>query len=198
MKKISALCLGLSAAACGLLFTQCQDQPQTGSTPAAGTTQSIKIAYVEVDSLLTSYTYWNDLNEAMISKEENIRATINGKAKKLDQAMQSFQNKLKNNAFLTRERAEQENKRLLKQQQDLQQLQQRLQADMIKEQQQNNHQLRDSINAFIEEYNKKAGYDFIFTNTGYDNMLYANKAYNITGDIIKGLNDRYTGGQKSK
>lgn len=85
---------------------------------------------------------------------------------------------------------------MLKQQKDLQQLQQRLQADLIKEQQDNNRQLRDSINAFIEEYNKKAGFDFIFTNTGYDNMLYANKAYNITGEIIKGLNDRYMGGSK--
>ncbi len=196
MKKITAFCLGLSATACGLLFTQCQNKPQSESIPTAGTTQSIKIAYVEVDSLLTSYTYWNDLNEAMISKEENIRATINDKAKKLDQAMQLFQHKLKNNAFLTRERAEQENKRLLKQQKDLQQLQQRLQADLIKEQQENNRQLRDSINAFIEEYNKKAGFDFIFTNTGYDNMLYANKAYNITGEIIKGLNERYMGGSK--
>ncbi|HXK75380.1 MAG TPA: OmpH family outer membrane protein [Bacteroidaceae bacterium] len=196
MKKITALCLGLSATACGLLFTQCQNQSHGESVPPAGTTQSIKIAYVEVDSLLTSYTYWNDLNEAMISKEENIRATINDKAKKLDQAMQLFQHKLKNNAFLTRERAEQENNRLLKQQKDLQQLQQRLQADLIKEQQDNNRQLRDSINAFIEEYNKKAGFDFIFTNTGYDNMLYANKAYNITGEIIKGLNDRYMGGSK--
>lgn len=39
----------------------------------------MKIAYVEIDSLLTKYNFWNDLNEVMIQKEENIRTTLNEK-----------------------------------------------------------------------------------------------------------------------
>ena len=68
----------------------------------------MKIAYVEVDSLLTKYRYWNDLNELMIQKEENIRTTLNEKAKELDGEMREFQRKLENNGFASRERAEQE------------------------------------------------------------------------------------------
>jgi hypothetical protein len=38
----------------------------------------------------------------------------------------------------------------------------------------------------------------IFSNTGFDNLLYADKAYNITNDIIEGLNERYAPSQKKK
>ena len=97
----------------------------------------MKIAYVEVDSLLTKYRYWNDLNELMIQKEENIRTTLNEKAKELDGEMREFQRKLENNGFASRERAEQENARLLQKQRDLQQLQEKFYADLQAENQKN-------------------------------------------------------------
>ena len=52
--------------------------------------------------------------------------------------------------------------------------------------------LRDSINSFLKIYNQNKGYDLIISNTGFDNLLYANPAYNITQEIIDGLNARYT------
>ena len=51
---------------------------------------------------------------------------------------------------------------------------------------------RDSINAFLKEYNKTHGYSLIFSNTGFDNLLYAERAFNITNDIVDGLNSRYS------
>ena len=151
----------------------------------------MKIAYVEIDSLLTKYRFWNDLNELMIQKEENIRTTLNEKAKELDREMREFQRKLENNGFATRERAEQENLRLSQKQRDLQQLQEKLAADLQTENQKNSLQLRDSINSFLKIYNKTKGYSLIISNTGFDNLLYADTAYNITQEIVEGLNARY-------
>lgn len=111
---------GLLALAVVFLFAQCTDNKGTSteaSAPAVAGT-NMKIAYVEVDSLLTKYRYWNDLNELMIQKEENIRTTLNEKAKELDGEMREFQRKLENNGFASRERAEQENARLLQKQRD--------------------------------------------------------------------------------
>jgi len=59
------------------------------AAPAAAGSSNMKIAYVEIDSLLTKYRFWNDLNEIMIQKEENIRTTLNEKAKKLEAEMHS-------------------------------------------------------------------------------------------------------------
>ena len=197
MKRTNFILNGFLALAIVLVFAQCSDNNNaaTSSTaPAVGVAGSsnMKIAYVEIDSLLTKYNFWNDLNEVMIQKEENIRTTLNEKAKKLDADAKEFQRKLENNGFATRERAEQEQMRLMKQQQELQALQQKLSDELASENQKNSLQLRDSINSFLKIYNQNKGYDLIISNTGFDNLLYANPAYNITQEIIDGLNARYT------
>ena len=64
----------------------------------------------------------------MIQKEENIRTTLNEKAKALDAAMRDFQRKYENNGFVSQESAQQQQARLMKQQQELQQLQEKISA----------------------------------------------------------------------
>ena len=191
---------GLMALALVLMFTQCADNKSNGSTnnaPAAVSgPANMKIAYVEIDSLLTKYRFWNDLNEMMIKKEENIRTTLNEKAKDLDYEMREFQRKLENNGFASRERAEQENLRISQKQRDLQQLQEKLSNELQAENQKNSLQLRDSINSFLKIYNKDKGYSLIISNTGFDNLLYADPAFNITNEIVEGLNARYVPASK--
>ena len=194
MKRTKYILNGFLALAMALIFAQCAENKGTASTassPAAVSLGNLKIAYVEIDSLLTKYRYWNDLNELMIQKEENIRTTLNEKAKELEKEMREFQRKLENNGFASRERAEQENLRLAQKQRDLQQLQEKLANDLQTENQKNSLQLRDSINSFLKIYNKDKGYSLIISNTGFDNLLYADQAFNITSEIVEGLNARY-------
>ena len=63
---------------------------------------------------------------------------------------------------------------------------------LMEENNKNSLQFRDSINAFLKEYNKTHGYSLIFSNTGFDNLLYADSAFNITEEIVNGLNARYS------
>ncbi|RGN49174.1 MULTISPECIES: OmpH family outer membrane protein [unclassified Bacteroides] len=195
MKRMTNIFNGILALTVILLFAQCNNkkgEPETANVPEGKTgTCTLKIAYVEIDTLLTKYNYWNDLNEMMMKKEENIRATLNQKGRELEADAKEFQRKLENNAFATRERAEQENARLIKKQQDLQELQNRLTNELAAENQKNGLQLRDSINSFLKIYNKDKGYSLILSNTGFDNLLYADPAYNITNEIVEGLNKRY-------
>ncbi len=195
MKKTSFILNGLMALAIVLGFTQCAGN-NNAATPAAAPagaagSSNMKIAYVEIDSLLTKYNFWNDLNEQMIKREENIRTTLNEKGKKLEAEAREFERKIQNNGFVSRERAEQEQARLIKQQQELQELQAKLAEELAAENQKNSLQMRDSINSFLKVYNQTKGYDLIISNTGFDNLLYANPAYNITNEIVEGLNARY-------
>ena len=196
MKKTNFILNGFLALAIGLMFAQCagNNNASTTSAPAAGATGSsnMKIAFVEIDSLLTKYNFWNDLSEQMLKKEENIRTTLNEKGKKLEAEAREFERKIQNNGFASRERAEQEQARLMKQQQELQDLQQKLANDLAAENQKNSLELRDSINSFLKVYNQTKGYDLIISNTAFDNLLYGNPAYNITNEIVEGLNARYT------
>ena len=78
MKRLNYLMNGLAALALIVLFAQCagNTDKQTTSAPAqAGGLSEMKIAYVEIDTLLAKYNYCIDLNEAMVKKGENVRLT---------------------------------------------------------------------------------------------------------------------------
>ena len=194
MKKIKFILNGFMALAFGLMFAQCAGNnnaaPAAAATGAAGAS-NMKIAFVEIDSLLSKYHFCNDVNEEMLKKEENIRTTLNEKGKKLEKQAAEFQRKYENNGFISPERAQQEYQRIQKQQQDLEALQQKLMNELAAENQKNTLELRDSINAFLKVYNQEKGYDLIISNSGFDNLLYGNPAYNITNEVVEGLNARY-------
>ena len=80
---------------------------------------------------------------------------------------------------------------MLKKRQDLEALHQRLMGELQQESDKNNIQLRDSINAYLKEYNKDKKYSLIINNAGFNNLLYADPAFNITQEVIDGLNKRY-------
>ena len=195
MKKRNFIVSGLSALAIMVAFTQCDGNKATNTTSdnstPAGSVSDLKIAYVEIDSLLNNYNLCKDLNEAMIKKQENVEVTLKEKMKSLDNEMRDFERKYQNHVF-TPERAQQEQNRLIKKRQDLEALHQRLMGELQQESDKNNIQLRDSINAYLKEYNKTKGYNLIINNTGFNNLLYADPALNITQEVIDGLNKRYT------
>ena len=160
-------------------------------TSTGDTTALLPIAYVNVDSLLLNYNYSKDLNEIILKKQENSRANITQKARSLQSEMQDFQRKIENNAFLTRERAEQEQQRLLKKQQELQDLDNQLAQELMQEQQKLNEQLRDTIVAQLKVFNQSRGYQIIFSNTLGDNILLADPVYDITSEFLEVLNKNY-------
>ena len=196
MNRINYLMNGLAALAFIVLFSQCAGKAdnQVATTPASANAElsGMKIAYVEIDTLLAKYNFCIDLNEAMVKKGENVRLTLNQKASELEKQKQEFQTKYQNNAYLSQERAQQEYNRIAKLEQDLQNLSNKLQSELMSENEKNSLQLRDSINAFLKEYNKTKGYSMIISNTGFDNLLYADSVYNITREILDGLNARYS------
>ena len=193
MKTFKTIASALCASVLMLTLTQCtntQQQPTVITQVVRASVPAVKSAYIEIDTLLTNYKLWVQLNEEMIRKEENIRATLNEKMTSLQNDYEEFERKLNNNAFATRERAESEQNRILKKRQELEELQERLSNELAIESNKNNILFRDSIDSFVQEYNKKHGYNIILSRLG-DNILYIDYAMNITQDIIDGLNARY-------
>ncbi len=154
--------------------------------------QKMPIAYVNIDSLLLNYTFAKNANEALISRQENSRATLNQKARQLQTEMDDFNRKLENQAFLSRERAEDAQRSIMQKQQDLQKMEANLTQQLMEQQQKMSEQLRDTVNAFLKDYNKSGKYQIILSNTGNDNVLFAGQGYDITTEVIKELNNRFT------
>ena len=171
-------------------YNKSAKQTVAATSVTCDTTPALRIAYVDIDTLLTNYNLWIELNEQMIRKEEDIRATLNEKAKSLQTDFEDFERKLNNNAFVSRERAEAEQNRILKKQEELERLQERLTNELAIESEKNSVLFRDSINAYIRDYNKEHGYNVILSRIG-DNILYIDYSMNITQEIIDGLNARH-------
>ena len=193
MKSFKNIIRTLCAIAVVLTFTQCINSSKQGAEVAqlaCDSTPALKIAYVDIDTLLSNYELWKELNEQMIRKEEDVRATINEKAKNLQTDIEEFERKLNNNAFVSRERAEAEQSRILKKREELEALQERLSSELMTENNKNSLLFRDSINAYISEYNKVHKYNVILSRIG-DNILYIDNGMNVTQDILDGLNARH-------
>ena len=201
MKNINYIINGVLALAVVILFVlQFTGKKESGVTKTFTAEESasglLPIAYVNVDSLLLNYNYSKDLNEIIIKKQENSRASVNQKLRSLQTEMQDFQRKVENNAFLTRERAEQEQARWMKKQQELQDFDNRLAQELVSEQQRLNEQLRDTLVSQLRVYNKDKGYQVILSNTMGDNILLAGDAYDITKEVIEYLNKNYAPASK--
>ncbi|MFC2266030.1 MAG: OmpH family outer membrane protein [Prevotella conceptionensis] len=181
------------AAMTTLAFTACNKQNSQAENKSESNTKaaptSMKIAYVEVDSIMSQYKFCKDYSLILQKKGQNIQSTLASKQQALQAAAANFQQKVQQNAY-TREQAEAIQAGLQKQSADLQGLNQRLSNEFQVETEKYNAALRDSLRHFLNEYNKDKKYSLILSKAG-DNLLYADKAFDITNDVVAGLNKAY-------
>ena len=193
MNKVQIVINVVLVAAVAALFVIVLSGKKQGETPTAVVEQSevLPIAYLNTDSLLVNYVFAQEASEKLMKKQEDARLKLNTKARTLQNEMADFQRKLENNAFLSRERAEKEQQRLIKKQQELQELEAKLTEDIMIENQKLNIQLADTLTNFLQEFNADGRYHVILSNSAKDNVLMAAESYNITSEVIKQLNARY-------
>ncbi len=194
MKKyiFSALAIAAMMVSCNNQSPKMDDQPVAGDISASG----LKIAYVEVDSLMTQYDFAKDYSVTLQKKSNNARNTLTTKGNALQAAVNNFQQKLNNNGFTSREQAASQQAAIERQQRDLQELQARLENELASETAKFNETLRDSLQNFLKDYNKDKQFSLILTKQG-DNILLADKRFDITNDVINGLNKRYKPAKKA-
>lgn len=185
--------LGVAVVALFILFFT--NKPQKVVTNEAGevvAAQELPVAYINLDSLLVNYTFAIEANDQLMSKQEDARLKLNTRARNLQNKAAEFQRKLDNNAFLSRERAEQEANKLQQEQAELQNLEAKLTQEIMEENQNLNLQLADSLNNFLKDFNADGRFQMILSNTGKDNVLMAADALDITAEVIAGMNARYS------
>jgi outer membrane protein len=62
---------------------------------------------------------------------------------------------------------------------------------LAEEEQVRNRRLINKIMVYLEEYNTDYNYQFIFSNSFGDNVLFANNKLDITKSVLTGLNEQY-------
>lgn len=168
-------------------FTQCSQQaaaPQQAPVAVSG----LKIAYIDVDSLLANYTFYQDLAEEMTRKEENYRLALTEEYNKWQKDVEAHQKKIVNNVYSSNERAQAEENRLSKRQQAIQEKSDKYTQELLAERDANSQKISETVDNFVKEYNKTHGYNMIISKTS---LLFADESLNITAEILEGLNAAY-------
>ncbi|WP_418878117.1 OmpH family outer membrane protein [Xylanibacter rarus] len=184
--------MSLVVASCNKQAPKVEEKSASTNTANAG----MKIAYIEVDSIMSQYKFCKEYSLILEKKSQNIQNTINAKGRSLQAAAAKFQQDIQNNKY-TQQQAEAVQAGLQKQNADLQALQQRLGAEFQAETEKFNKALRDSIQHYLDVYNKDKKFSLILSKAG-DNILYADKTYDITNEVIAGLNKAYKPVAKKK
>lgn len=161
----------------------------TSSTPIIQNGE-LRIAYVDTDSIMLQYEYAKDLEQGLKSYQKQLESSYESQLRKLQTDFENYQ-KTGDKLTLTEQRRKEED--LMKRQQELPEVQQRMMSQLQERQVEDNKKLLNSVYAFIKDYNSKNKKFNIILSKSYvsSSVLYADQGLDITKEIIKGLNQEY-------
>lgn len=191
--SVALALLSLSGALC--LFS-CKDgapaspPAATGNVPAiAGTTGAgSRIAYVDLDSLEANYELLKTKREEFKKRQQQMESELQRSYQQLQSDANEVSRKAQINS-LTQTELETAQKRLNQMGQSLTARKESLTEELVKEQEAFNKDLKERMDVFLADYNKTHNYDYIFSySSAGSQLLYVNKALNITNDVVAGMN----------
>ncbi len=151
-------------------------------------TSNLKIAYVNIDSLLANYNFYKELENRFLEKQKKLENDLNNKIQNFEKEALNFQKKVQNNSFISQESAQLQQQELMQKEQELYRYRDELTNQLAKEHMRLEKQLLDTVNNFLKIFNKNRRYSFILKK---DAILYGDEALDITDTIITLLNKRY-------
>lgn len=176
--------------ACAKSGQSAENKANNNANIAQSTSNSSKIAYVEVDTVFKHYDMALELGKTFESKSKQLDAELNSKSKTFQGGVLDFQNKVQK-GLVTTANAQEIQKQLQAQEQGLYQLREQYQSQLAEEGQVNQRQILHSIMDYLKEYNKTKGFHYILANSFPSSILYADSTLNITKEVIDGLNAKY-------
>ncbi len=158
--------------------------------------ESMVIRYIDDDSIEKNYNLAKDFKELTITMQNNLDAAQKVQQQNIQSLESEFQAKEKSNVYATDpNQAQADQARYQKAVNDAQSKLAEMKNKMDKTLQENSQQLHDSIFNYVAIYAKQKGYDMIISKSS---AYYVDPKYDVTADVVKGLNQRYTKVAKKK
>jgi outer membrane protein len=194
MKKLSAALFAvLFLAVAALFFLQFSGNKNVKKSTPANAPASISangIAYVNIDTVVFKFKMYSDRKEELLGKQKKAEAELNSKGSQYEKGVKDYQDKV-NKGLVTRATAAEIEQSLYQQQQELVSLRDKLQSDLLEEDQVMNRQILEYITTYLEEHKEEYNYQYIFGKSFGSVVLYGNTANDITQHVLEGLNMKY-------
>lgn len=143
------------------------------------------IAYVDLDSLETHYVLFKEKKVELENRQKSFESTLTQKATAFQNEVYELQQRA---AMMTQAEGEAAQQRMYKKQGEIEELRERMANQFMDEQNAFNEQLQNKLDSFVASYNADGRYKFILSYKRGGNILYKSEAYNITDDVINGMN----------
>jgi outer membrane protein len=158
----------------------------TAATPPSGRSD-FKIAYFDMDSLAASFAMVLDAKAELARKEEAVNAEKSRMERNYKDKLDKYQAQA---ATMNQVQSESATKDMMQLQQQIQSRSQALEQEYQDFYTRKMKDVKAKIETFLKDYNAQKGFSYIVS---YEPGLfyYRDTAYDITADVIEGLNKTY-------
>jgi outer membrane protein len=157
--------------------------------------KQFRIAYFEMDSVAANFDLVRELKTELTKKEEAIGTEMANRTKSLQQKYNYYQN-LAQAGNLSEAQSEAASKEMKDMDEEMKNRKQLLDQDYNNYMMTKQNEIKTKIEDFLKKYNKTKEYSYIVS---YEQGLFyfRDTVYNITADVVKGLNEEYKPGKKN-
>jgi outer membrane protein len=153
------------------------------------------IVYVNIDTIIFNFDMFKDRRNDLMTKQKNAEGELASKGSQFEKNAKDYQEKV-NKGLITRAQAAQIEQALQTQQNELLGLRDKLQTDLMEEEQVINRQVIDYITKYLEDNKSDYNYQFILGKSFGSVVLYGETSLEITAKVLEGLNKKYQSEKK--
>jgi outer membrane protein len=190
MKNLSLVLNAVLLVAVAVLYYFTFKSPigQSASDSTGAAIGEISMAYINSDSVLKHYDFLKDNKVVIEEKSKKMDTDFRSRAQSLQNEITAYQRNVSN---LTIGQAKALEEDLTKKQQNLQMYQQSLSQELMNDESKLNQELYTRITDFLKTYSEQNGIQVVFKFDPSSDVLFGNKALDITDAVVKGLNEVY-------
>lgn len=186
----------------GIFLFSCKHEPASQTNTVATTSDTLsvkttknevddigfKVAFIYGDTVNTRYQFLLDAEAELESERKRIDRRLRTKLEDAEKRAGELQRQA---ASMTQKQMQDAQMELNNLDMEMQQYQEKLGLDFRKREAELQAEYISKVNAYLDQHNADGEYDMILNFQHGGNLLWIKQAYNITDEVIEGLNKAY-------
>lgn len=175
------------------LHFKSNDSDQPIIVPPKINVKASHLVYINTDSLMDKYEYVKDMRKSLEAQRTQAEGEFQAKYNALEKEANNLREIIEK---LSQEEAARQQQDIMMKEQKLNEFRESMQERLLKNEQEKNEEMLQSISSFLEKNYKNTGYNYILGFQRGGGILYAKDNLNITSEVITGLNAQYKANKK--
>jgi outer membrane protein len=184
---LSIVATGLAGTLLVLHLKENKKETPVVSDVEKAVSRDFKIAYFEMDSLENNFSYYKEAIEKVMAKEKELSNSLTYLQRNFQQRAAQLQQKA---PTMSQSEGEAASREMLEMEQKLKDKKAEVDQQLFDFRNSLIQDTRKKVEDYLKDYNKDKGYSYIYSyEPGF--IYFRDSSYNITRDILEGLNKAY-------